>query len=299
MYSVLLSELSPDIILRNEEMRRHTTFRIGGPADIMILPQTVEDIQKAVEICCQEEIPYYIIGQGSNLLVMDKGIRGAVIKLGKNFKKVDFDQNIIRAEAGIRLSELSKLAARHSLSGLEFAEGIPGSLGGAVTMNAGAYNGEIKNIVLLVEALSSDGRILRFNGDECNFSYRHSIFQENGCTVLRCQLQLAAGDQDEIRQTMREFARLRKERQPIEYPSAGSVFKRPDGVYVGPMIEKMGLKGYRIGGAEVSTKHAGFIVNRGNATARDVLDLITHIQDTARERFKVELQPEIRIIGEQ
>ncbi|HHW60943.1 MAG TPA: UDP-N-acetylmuramate dehydrogenase [Syntrophomonadaceae bacterium] len=299
MYSALLSELPPDIILKDEEMKRHTTFRIGGPADIMIMPQTIEDIQKAVEICCQNEIPYYIIGQGSNLLVMDKGIRGVVIKLGKNFKKVDINQNMIQAEAGIRLSELSKLAARHSLSGLEFAEGIPGSLGGAVTMNAGAYNGEIKNVVFSVEALSEKGEILHFNSDECKFSYRHSIFQENGCTVLRCQLQLTPGKQDEIRQTMREFARRRKERQPIEYPSAGSVFKRPDGLYVGPMIEKMGLKGYRIGGAEISAKHAGFIVNRGNATARDVLDLITHIQNTARERFNVELQPEIRIIGEQ
>lgn len=298
MYSNLLSDLAPDIVRQNEEMKRHTTFRIGGPADLLVMPRNIDEIEQVIGICHRDKIPYCVIGQGSNLLVMDKGIRGVVIKLGRNFKKVEFDGSSIMAEAGIRLSELSKLAAEHSLSGLEFAEGIPGSLGGAVTMNAGAYDGEIKDLVVSVEALSAGGQLLRFSEQDCNFAYRHSIFQENNCIVLRCKLRLLPGSQDEIRKKMREFSHRRRERQPLEYPSAGSVFKRPDGIYVGPMVEKLGLKGFRIGGAEVSSKHAGFIVNIGDATAQDVLDLIAHIQAAARERFQVDLQPELRIIGE-
>lgn len=298
MYSEILNYLPADRLLFNEEMKKHTTFRIGGPVDIMALPRDEEDVRTIIAFCQQRDIPLFIFGMGSNLLVRDGGIRGIAIKLGENLDAVEVMGEEIHAQAGVKLSTLARISSFHGLSGLEFAEGIPGSLGGALVMNAGAYNGEMQAIVIDATAIGPDGRLKTFKAEEMQFSYRHSVFQDNGFTVISARLQLVNDDREEIENRMQEFARRREEKQPLDKPSAGSTFKRPHGFYVGPMLEELGLKGYRIGGAQVSRKHAGFIVNSGNATARDVLQLISYIQEKARERFGVELQTEIRVVGE-
>jgi UDP-N-acetylmuramate dehydrogenase len=298
MYSNLLHIIPADKIKFNEPMRLHTTFKIGGPVDVMVIPDSINDIQRVVSYCCQENIDFFVFGLGSNLLVRDKGIRGVAIKLGSSLNNIVVDKPRIYCEAGVRLSRLSKIAAQKGLQGLEFAEGIPGSLGGAVVMNAGAYDGEIKDRLIKVSALGLEGDIKDFYPREMDMGYRKSIFQSNGYIIISALLELKPGNTEDIHQKMRDFASKRRQNQPLEYPSAGSTFKRPEGFYVGPMVEKMGLKGYRIGGAEVSTKHAGFIINTGNATANDVLKLIEYIQKKAKEDFQVELHPELKVIGE-
>lgn len=298
MFDELCRLLPDEILFLNESMQNHTTFKIGGPADLLICPRTIEEIKVILQYCANNPVPCFVLGMGSNLLVLDKGIRGIVIKFSDNFNACQVDGEEIRAQAGIRLSALAKTAARHSLTGLEFAEGIPGSLGGAVLMNAGAYGGEMKDIITEVEAIDRDGKIQIFTADELDFHYRHSIFQENDFTVLTARMQLHKGSQEEIYAKMQEHARSRREKQPLEHPSAGSTFKRPEGYYVGPMVEELNFKGFRIGGAEVSEKHAGFIINKGDATAADVLQLIQKIQYEAKNKFGVDLQPEIRIVGE-
>jgi len=298
MYDKLLDLVPQECIREHESMKRHTTFGIGGPADIMIFPRNVDDIRNIILTCGSNNYPFYTIGQGSNLLVTDKGIRGVVIKMGENWNRVKVEGEVINAQAGISLYALSRLAANNSLSGLEFAEGIPGSLGGAVVMNAGAYDGEMQDVVIEVEAIKSNGDIEKFTREQINFGYRSSRFQNQPWVVLEAKLQLSIGDKEQITQKMRVLADKRKSKQPYDFPSAGSVFKRPPGYYVGPMVENLGLKGYRIGGAQVSEKHAGFIVNTGSATAADVLALIQHIQSRAKEQYGVDLHPEIKIIGE-
>ena len=297
MYSEILNYLPADRLLYNEEMKNHTTFKIGGPVDIMVLPQDEEDVATVVSFCRQRDIPLFIFGVGSNILVRDGGIRGVAMKLGENLDEVEVNGEEIQAQAGVKISALARIAAFHSLSGLEFAEGIPGSLGGALVMNAGAYDGEMQAAVIEARAISPDGNIKTFLKEEMQFRYRHSVFQSNDYIIVSARLKLATADHEEIEERMLEFARRREEKQPLDKPSAGSTFRRPPGFYVGPMLEELGLKGYQIGGAQVSSKHAGFIVNNGNATARDVLYLIAHIQQKARERFGVDLQPEIRVVG--
>lgn len=298
MYSEILNYIPADRLLFHEEMKHHTTFRIGGPVDIMALPRDEEDVRTLIAFAQQRDIPLFIFGMGSNLLVRDGGIRGIAIKLGDNLDAVEVSGEQIEAQAGVKLSALARIASFHSLSGLEFAEGIPGSLGGALVMNAGAYNGEMQSIVIDATGIGPDGSIKTFKAEEMEFGYRKSIFQNNGFTVISARLQLVYGEQDEIDSRMQELARRREEKQPLDKPSAGSTFKRPSGFYVGPMLEELGLKGCSIGGAQVSSKHAGFIVNSGNATAKDVLQLIAYIQQKARERYGVELQTEIRVVGE-
>ena len=297
MYSEILNYLPADRLLYNEEMKNHTTFKIGGPVDIMVLPQDEEDVATVVSFCRQRDIPLFIFGVGSNILVRDGGIRGVAMKLGENLDEVEVNGEEIQAQAGVKISALARIAAFHSLSGLEFAEGIPGSLGGALVMNAGAYDGEMQAVVIEARAISPDGNINTFLKEEMQFRYRHSVFQSNDYIIVSARLKLATADHEEIEERMLEFARRREEKQPLDKPSAGSTFRRPPGFYVGPMLEELGLKGYQIGGAQVSSKHAGFIVNNGNATAQDVLYLIAHIQQKARERFGVDLQPEIRVVG--
>jgi UDP-N-acetylmuramate dehydrogenase len=298
MYSEILNYLPSDRLLFKEEMKNHTTFKIGGPVDIMVLPQDEEDVATVVSFCRQRDIPLFIFGVGSNLLVRDRGIRGVAMKLGENLDEVEVNGDQIQAQAGVKISALARIAAFHSLSGLEFAEGIPGSLGGALVMNAGAYDGEMQGIVTATRAIGPDGSIKTFKNEEMQFGYRRSIFQSNGYIIISATLKLANGNRKEIEQRMLEFAHRREEKQPLDKPSAGSTFRRPPGFYVGPMLEELGLKGYQIGDAQVSSKHAGFIVNNGNATARNVLDLIAYIQQKAKERFGVDLQPEIRVVGE-
>lgn len=298
MFDELRGQLPEEIVFLNESMQKHTTFKIGGPADMLVCPRTTEEIKTILQYCAHNQVPCIIIGMGSNLLVMDKGIRGIVVQIGDHFNACSVDGDAIQAQAGIRLSALAKTAARHALTGLEFAEGIPGSLGGAVLMNAGAYGGEMKDVITEVEAIDPAGNIKTFAAGEFGFDYRHSIFQENHYIVLAARMQLQKGIQEEIFAKMQAHARSRREKQPLEHPSAGSTFKRPKDFFVGPMVEELKLKGFRIGGAEVSEKHAGFIVNRGGATAADVLQLMQKIQQEAKKRFGVDLQPEIRIIGE-
>lgn len=299
MYIRIL-EIIPEERLRwQEPLSAHTTFKVGGPADLMVFPQSVEEIQQLVRTCRKDSIPYMVIGLGSNLLVRDKGFRGVIIKIGHALKGLYISEDEIMAEAGIRLSELSKKAAAHCLSGLEFAEGIPGSVGGAVVMNAGAYDGEMSQVLTAVSAIDRSGDLHTFTPEEMAFGYRSSIFQKGDWIVVSALMKLSPGKREDIEAKMREYARLRREKQPLYMPSAGSIFKRPPGVYVGPLLEKMGLKGFKIGDAQVSTKHAGFIVNCGQATAQNIIDLIQHIQHRALEEYNIVLEPEVRIIGEE
>jgi UDP-N-acetylmuramate dehydrogenase len=298
MYNRIIGLFEPNQIKIDEPLKNHTTFKIGGPADVMLFPDDVNDLVKVIKACQEDKLPYFIMGQGSNLLMRDGGYRGIVVKIGAYLKKCLVQDTRIYAEAGIRLSELSRTAAAHSLTGLEFAEGIPGSLGGAVVMNAGAYDSEMSNVLESVQAVSDSGQIDVFNRADMHMSYRKSVFQNNNYVVVSAVLQLNRGDKEQIQATMRDYARRRREKQPLDFPSAGSVFRRPEGIYVGPIIEEMGFKGFCVGGAQVSSKHAGFIVNKGNATASDVLNLITLIQNKAAQTYGVNLVPEIAIIGE-
>lgn len=291
-------KLDIDNIKYNEPMKNHTSFKLGGPADIFIEPDNTDELVKALRTLKEHKIPYYIIGNGSNLLVSDKGIRGAVVKIGEKFGNVSIDGERITAECGILLSTLSKMAAKRSLAGMEFASGIPGSLGGALAMNAGAYGGEMKDIVEWVEVLDWNLELVRLTNAEMKFGYRKSIIEPGNYIAVRCCLKLKKGDPEEINSIMAELAEKRKAKQPLHLPSAGSTFKRPEGYFAGKLIEDAGLKGYTLGGAQVSTLHCGFVVNNGNATARDVYDLIKHIQKTVLEKFNVKLEPEVKILGE-
>ena len=285
------------LIYRDYPMSNATSFKVGGPADYLFRPETIEDLQLGLQYAQHYQLPITVIGCGSNLLVTDKGIRGFVIQLAENFSKATVHNNQITATSGCYFSALSKLAAYHSLTGLEFAVGIPGSLGGAIYMNAGAYDGEIGPLIEEVVWVTAD-EVGTWSRDEFTYSYRNSKAQEEGVIVAGATLQLAPGNPEEIYAKMNDFQEKRRSKQPLEYPSAGSTFKRPPGRYVGPMIEEADLKGYSIGGAQVSTKHAGFIINTGNATATDIINLIEFIQKTIKEKFDVDLIPEVRIIGE-
>ncbi len=282
----------------DEPMKNHTSFKIGGPADIFATPQTDEALSKLLVFCKNEGLPVTVMGNGSNLLVMDGGIRGVVVKIHENFSQCSVEGEKIRAGAGMLLSRLSATAACHGLSGLEFASGIPGTLGGALFMNAGAYGGQMSDVVTRTEFMDMDGRLRSVVGNEHEFGYRKSVFQKEQCVILRCELALRSDDRSLIESRMRELNQRRKESQPLTQPSAGSVFKRPEGYYTGKLIESCNLKGFTIGGAQVSGKHCGFIINTGNATARDVLSVISHIQKQVFEKYGVQLEPEIRIVGE-
>ena len=294
-----IKQVIPEAYVRwDEPMKNHTSFRIGGPADCMVFPSSVEQVNQVISWCRNRDVPFLVIGSGTNILVRDKGIRGVVIKLAERLSGLAVEGQSIYAEAGVLLSHVSQLAAEKGLSGLEFAEGIPGSVGGAVYMNAGAYDGEMKNVIYEVTALDSEGNLAVLTSGECDFDYRKSIFQRNGYVILAARMLLKPGDTREITAKMNEFAERRRQKQPLEFPSAGSVFRRPEGYFVGPLIEELGLKGYHIGGAEISTKHAGSIINTAGATAEDVLALIELVQARGRESTGLNLEPEIRIVGE-
>ncbi|UZD43670.1 UDP-N-acetylmuramate dehydrogenase [Selenomonas sputigena] len=292
------SRMASEHILLDEPMKEHTTFRIGGPADYLIFPASMEDVAFVFRCLKKHDIPFVILGNGSNVLVLDKGIRGAVIKFNSPISAIRKKKNTLTAGAGALLRDVSEFAAENSLSGMEFACGIPGSIGGAVFMNAGAYDGEMKNIVSAVRAISPKGEIVQFAANELDFGYRHSIFQENDCAICEVDLTLAPGNAEEIKEKIAGFTKRRESKQPLEMPSAGSTFKRPEGHYAGTLIEQTGLKGFTVGGAQVSDKHAGFVVNAGDATAKDVLELIRQVQDRVFEKHHVKLFPEVRILGE-
>ncbi|MBD7911104.1 UDP-N-acetylmuramate dehydrogenase [Clostridium cibarium] len=281
----------------NEKMSEHIYFKVGGPADILLSPTTVEQLVSSIEVCKENNIPYYIIGNGSNLLVKDGGIRGVVIKL-TNLNNIQTKGNFIKAEAGVLLKDVSAKALEKSLTGFEFACGIPGTVGGAVFMNAGAYDGEIKNVIKEAEVIDSNGNIIVIDRDELQLGYRTSKVMKEKFVVVSAIFQLELGEEEAIMNRVDELTRRREEKQPLEYPSAGSTFKRPEGYFAGKLIQDAGLKGYSIGGAAVSEKHSGFVINKGGATAKEILDLIAHVQDKVKKQFGVELHPEVRILGE-
>lgn len=287
-------------LVQDIPMSQLTTFKIGGPLDLLTKPQNVDELGRVIRFCRAENLPWLVIGLGSNLLVRDKGIRGVGIKLEGDFSRWEATGNRIRVGAGVVLADLAKETACLGLTGLEFACGIPGSTGGAVFMNAGAYDGEMSKIAVSVEAFDSrNGQRISYQNTELDFGYRHSRFQnEPGTIITGLTLQLQQSNAQSATGKVTELTCRRESSQPLDMPSAGSVFRRPEGYFVGPLIAEAGLKGFSIGGARVSEKHSGFIVNQGGATAADVLALITHIQKTVKERSGVELNPEYRIVGE-
>lgn len=287
-------------IIENAPMKDYTTFHIGGPADFLIFPANIEETRDILKLFIRYEIPHTILGNGSNVLVRDKGVRGAILKFGEPFSNIELiGDTEIRAGAGASLKDVALFAADKDLTGLEFAIGIPGSIGGAIFMNAGAYGGEMKNIVVKVRSVSPNGEFYEFLQSELNLSYRHSIFQDNSHAIAEVTLRLFSGEGETIRVKMEDLTRRREEKQPLEMPSAGSTFKRPTGYFAGTLIDQTGLKGLKVGGAQVSEKHAGFVVNTGNATATDVLSLIEEVKRRVYEAHGVKLFPEVRIIGEE
>lgn len=291
-----LKEISASA-LKNESMKNHTSFKIGGDADFMVFPKSVEEIKNIISLCKNENVKYMVMGNGSNMLVSDKGIEGVIIKISDSMSYVEIRDEEIYAEAGVLLSTLSHKALDASLSGLEFASGIPGTLGGAVVMNAGAYGGEMKDVITHVGYMDKDGNIQEIKNEDAEFSYRKSIFSENEYIVIYVKMKLFTGERDEIKEKMADFNQRRRDKQPLNLPSAGSTFKRPEGYFAGKLIEDAGLKGYGIGGAKVSEKHSGFIVNYNNATAEDVCKLIAEVQEKVKKRFGVELEPEVKFYG--
>lgn len=286
-------------LLVDEPMARHTTFQIGGPADYLVLPASAQEVAAVWKTAVDYGVPVIALGNGSNVLVLDGGIRGLVLKMGETMSQIRQVGTKVIAGAGAVLGDVARFGARCGLSGLEFAVGIPGSIGGAVFMNAGAYDGEIGNVVAAVNAVCPQCRQKRFSHTEIRFSYRHSIFQDNGCIICEVELNLREGENGAIEHRMGDYTSRREAKQPIEMPSAGSTFKRPPGFFAGTLIEQAGLKGLRIGGAQVSEKHAGFIINVGGAKATDVLALISEVQRRVSEKFNVKLQPEVQILGEE
>lgn len=291
--------VEPNRFRLDEPMKLHTTFKIGGPADCLIFPASLEETEKVLALVHEYKLPLTILGNGSNVLVQDKGIRGVVVKFARPMAKIRHEGNRIIAGAGALLKDVSEAAAQNGLTGLEFACGIPGSIGGAIFMNAGAYDGEMKNVADVVRTVDREGKIHTYSRDELELGYRHSRFQDNGEAIVEVELLLKEGDMKAIRAKMDDFTERRESKQPLEMPSAGSTFKRPKGYFAGTLIQETGLKGLQVGGAQVSTKHAGFVVNAtGDATAADVRGLIHEVQQRVYAKHGVMLHPEVRIIGE-
>ncbi len=292
----ILEDILPErLIFENEPMKKHTTFRAGGNAEFFVTPENEKQITELLSGL--KDVNHMFMGNGSNLLFADKGYEGVVIQIGSKFSEIQVDGNNIIAQSGALLSKIANVAAEYGLGGMEFASGIPGSLGGAVAMNAGAYGREMKDVVASSICVGESGNALEIENHE--FSYRHSIFTGKNLLVLKTVMSLVPKDSDEIKSEMKELNRRRKEKQPLEYPSAGSTFKRPEGYFAGKLIEDAGLKGYRIGGAMVSEKHAGFVINYDNATATDILSLMDYVKQEVYMRFGVELEPEVKIVGEE
>ena len=297
-YDKLDEIVGKDKIKYNEKMSKYTTMRVGGPCDCIVFPDEISKIKEVIDFCKNENITFFVIGNGSNLLVKDEGIHGVVIKLGHRFSKIELDGEYILAYAGATMPALSQLAKKNSLKGLEFACGIPGTIGGGVKMNAGAYGSQISDILYEVTYMDEKEEIKTIKNKDCSFGYRKSIFTINSnYVILSAKFKLERGNIDEIENKMKENSLARKAKQPLEYPNFGSVFKRPEGYFVGKLVDDAGLRGYKIGGAQVSTKHTGFIVNVDNATCKDVLDLIGYVQTTVYNKFNVKLTPEVIIIG--
>lgn len=287
------------IIKEQEMLKEHTTFRIGGPADFYLIPESAEQVQEAVAFAGEKGLPYYVIGKGSNILFGDKGFRGVVIEIGKGMAAIENKgDGIVVAGAGISMSAMAVKLAEWNLTGFEFAGGIPGTLGGGIAMNAGAYGGEIKDCIQSAVVLTREGKIITKRLEELELGYRSSSILRDEQIVLQGTFQFAAGEKEKIQNEMRELNARRRDKQPLEFPSAGSTFKRPEGYFAGKLIQDAGLAGYRVGDAMVSDKHCGFVVNCGNATAAEVKQLIEQVQEKVQTEFDVLLEPEVRLVGE-
>ena len=285
-------------VLFDEPMSQHTTFRIGGPADVFVMPENYEQIREVLRLCKEEKLPFFVLGNGSNLLVSDSGYRGVIIQMDRNMEEIRLDGEEIHACAGALLSSVAVAARNASLTGFEFAGGIPGTIGGAAVMNAGAYGGELKDVLKEVTVMTREGEILTIPAEKMEMGYRTSIIKTAGYLVLEAVISLKKGDEEAIRATMKDLSERRTEKQPLDYPSAGSTFKRPEGYFAGKLIMDSGLRGYRVGGAQVSEKHCGFVINAGGATAEDVRSLMDHVIQVVREKYGVTLEPEVKFLGD-
>lgn len=285
-------------VKKDEPMKKHVTFRVGGNADYFVTVKSADEIAAVIRLCKKEKIPYFVMGNGSNLLVGDKGIRGVVIQIAKDMSEIEVDQEVIKAQSGALLSRIANEALKAGLTGLEFASGIPGTLGGAVVMNAGAYGGEMKDVLDMVRVLTPEGEILELKKEALKLGYRTSVVAEKDYIVLDARLVLKKGDKESIREYMEDLKERRTSKQPLEYPSAGSTFKRPEGYFAGKLINDAGLRGFSIGGAQVSEKHCGFVINKDNATAEEVVKLIEEVQRKVKENSGVTLETEVKKVGE-
>lgn len=294
----LCETVTAENVLTDEPMDRHTTFRVGGPADFFVTPANEEQVRDTVLLLEKENVPYYVMGNGSNLLVGDKGFRGVIIQIAKKMNQIRVDGETIYAQSGALLSRVAAQALANGLTGFEFASGIPGTLGGAVMMNAGAYGGEMKQVLANAYVLTKVGEIRVIPADLMELGYRTSIFSKNQDIVLSAELKLERGNEENIRNYMEELKEKRVSKQPLEYPSAGSTFKRPEGYFAGKLIQDAGLRGFQVGGAQVSEKHCGFVINRNQATAADILSLMEQVADKVEAQFGVRLEPEVKRIGE-
>ena len=298
IYHQMIQIIDKERVLIDEPMKKHTTFRVGGNADYFVMPRTTQEVQQVVALCKNENLPYYILGNGSNLLVGDKGYRGVIIQIYKEMNEITVEGECIRAQAGALLSKVGSVALEAELTGFEFAAGIPGAVGGAVVMNAGAYGGEMKDILASATVLTEDGSILTLKNEELELGYRTSIIAKKNYIVLEAEYQLQRGDKAEIRAKMDELKKQRVTKQPLEYASAGSTFKRPEGYFAGKLIQDAGLRGFQVGGAQVSEKHCGFVINKGDATAADIVELMNQVSEKVYQEFGVILEPEVKRLGE-
>ena len=297
-YNKLIDIMDEKRIYTKEPMKNHTTFRVGGEADYFVIPKTIEEVKHIVNLCREMDMPYYILGNGSNLLVGDKGYRGVVIQIYKEMNEITVEEHRIKVQAGALLSRVGSVALGESLTGFEFAAGIPGTMGGAVVMNAGAYGGEMKDVLEEVTALTPEGEVVVLKKDELELGYRTSVIAKRDYVVLEATITLQSGDRESIKAKMDELRLQRTTKQPLEYPSAGSTFKRPEGYYAGKLIQDAGLRGFQVGGAQVSEKHCGFVINKENATAADIDELMRRVSAIVKEKFGVELEPEVKRLGE-
>lgn len=298
IYELLCGCAGGENVRRQEPMSLHTTFRIGGPADLFVTPGSIQAVADSIRICKKTQTPYAVIGNGSNLLVSDTGYRGVIIQIGRNLNQVSVNGEEIRAQAGAMLSVIAKTALSESLTGFEFASGIPGTLGGAAVMNAGAYGGEMKDVLTEVTVLTREGEIRTVPAEKLEMGYRTSLAAKNGWIILEAVLKFQKGDAEAIRGRMEELKMQRVTKQPLDLPSAGSTFKRPEGYFAGKLIMDAGLRGFTVGGAQISEKHCGFVVNKGGATAEDVRNLICAVQKKVQEDAGVKLEPEVKFLGE-
>ncbi len=275
----------------------HTTFRVGGPADYFVMPESSGEVQQVISLCREEKMPYYVIGNGSNLLVSDEGYRGVILQIYRTMSRIEAEGTLIRAQAGALLSAIAAKAYENSLTGFEFAAGIPGTIGGASVMNAGAYGGEMKDVIRSVTVLDQDGKMRKIEREDLEMGYRTSIISKEGYITLEAEIELSEGKPGEIKALMDDLRTRRVTKQPLEYPSAGSTFKRPEGYFAGKLIQDTGLAGFQVGGAQVSEKHCGFVINKENATAADIDSLMRQVSEKVKEKFGVTLEPEVKRLG--